>query len=305
MLQVLGTYDAHNPLALDDVAARFPTLRATSPHASRSDKYAHISTYDALRQLTAEGFNIHGVQVQRVKPGSGRFGWEKHLIRMRRPGTELTKVGDVVPEILLRHAHDGTASYELSAGMLRFVCLNGLVVGSTWGVVRVRHSGRDVGPKVIDATYRVVGEFSRLAGAIETWRGIELSRDEQHAFAEQAFSLRYAADAETGTTRAPITPYALADNVRRVDDAASNLWTVYNRVQENLTRGGIRGHVLGANGRMRRASTRNLTAIDSSLRVNRGLFDLAERWSHDKAPALVSDRAAFSRVADDAEVIAA
>lgn len=293
MLQVLSHYNPHTAMNVDDVAARFPTIAATRPHASRSARFQHIGTYDALKRLEGEGFAIHGVQVQRVKPDGGRQGFEKHLIRLRKPGLEVSKVGDVIPEVLMRNAHDGTSSWEFMAGMMRFVCLNGLMVGTQWGSIRVTHAGKDTGKKVIDATYKVVESFARVAESVDTFKSITMSTEEQHAFAMQAFTLRYPVDAETGTTRAPVTPYALL-GARRSEDRASDLWTVYNRVQENVVRGGIQGRTMGNNGQMRRASMRAITGLDAGLKINRGLFDLAESWAGSKAPARVNELAAFA-----------
>lgn len=304
MLRVLGSYDPYNAMTADDIIARYPTLGATHPHASRSAKFQHIGTADTLRSLEAQGFKIHGVQVQRVKDKSTRFGFEKHLIRMRLPSASpLTKVGDVIPEVCLRNAHDGTSKYMLFAGMLRLACLNGMTVGTAWGMIGVAHVGKDVSAKVVDASHKIVDSFSRVAETIETFRGIEMDSDDRHRFAEQAFSIRYAIDAETGVARAPISPYMLTDNVRRGVDAGNDLWTVFNRVQENLTRGGIQGLTITDTGKRRKASTRALTGIDQTLRVNRRLFDLAETWAGFKASPRVPELAAFAGPTIEGETV--
>lgn len=290
MLNTLKLYDPYAAMPLEDIAARFPTLRATRPHESRSERFAHIGTLDILQGLVADGFQVHGVQVARVN--GGHHGYEKHLIRLRKYDQPRI-VGDVYPEILLRNAHDGTSAYELSAGMMRLVCLNGLVVSKSWGAVRVPHVGKKAIAKVIDATHTVMESFGRVAGAIEQFRATEMSDDDQHAFAAQAFALRYQPDAETGTTRAPVTPYAML-HVRRMGDQGNDLWQVFNRVQENLVRGGQAGRVVGNNGRMRRASTRAVTGIDQSLSINRRLFGLAEQWAQNKGAARVAELAAFA-----------
>jgi hypothetical protein len=44
-------------------------------------------------------------------------------------------------EIVLLNSHDGTSSYQMLAGMFRFVCSNGLVCGDTVADVRVPHKG--------------------------------------------------------------------------------------------------------------------------------------------------------------------
>ncbi len=59
---------------------------------------------------------------------------------------------------------------------------------------------------------------------------------------------------------------------RRWDDRKSDLWSIFNRVQENLVKGGLTGRT--ANGRRQR--TRPVQGIDQNLRLNRALWMLAE-----------------------------
>ena len=59
---------------------------------------------------------------------------------------------------------------------------------------------------------------------------------------------------------------------RRFDDRRPDLWSVFNRTQENLTKGGLHGR--SANGR--RQQTRPVQGIDSDIRLNRALWLLAD-----------------------------
>jgi hypothetical protein len=53
-----------------------------------------------------------------------------------------------------------------------------------------------------------------------------------------------------------------------------DLWTVFNRVQENMMRGGLEG--LSANGR--RIRTGGIRAMGSTVKVNTSLWELAESY---------------------------
>jgi hypothetical protein len=59
---------------------------------------------------------------------------------------------------------------------------------------------------------------------------------------------------------------------RRADDSRGDLWSVFNRIQENLIKGGLRARV--ANGR--RQTTRPVQGIDNGIRLNRALWLLAD-----------------------------
>jgi hypothetical protein len=71
---------------------------------------------------------------------------------------------------------------------------------------------------------------------------------------------------------------------RRFEDRRDDLWTVFNRVQENLTKGGLRGR--SASGRA--MSTRPVTGTgtgtgtgtDQNVKLNRALWMLADAMRH-------------------------
>ncbi|MET3218237.1 UNVERIFIED_ORG: hypothetical protein ABIC48_006032 [Burkholderia territorii] len=69
-------------------------------------------------------------------------------------------------------------------------------------------------------------------------RSVTLDRDEQHVFARSALALRY--DPTDAAAPAPVSESQLLAP-RRFEDRHDDLWTVFNRVQENLTEGGLRG----------------------------------------------------------------
>ena len=83
----------------------------------------------------------------------------KHMLRLRH-ASQIN--GDEANEVVLINSHDGTSSYQMLAGMFRFVCQNGLVCGDTFADVRVHHKGN-----VIDHV---------IEGAYEVLRGFELVR---------------------------------------------------------------------------------------------------------------------------------
>ena len=52
-----------------------------------------------------------------------RRDFTKHMIRLRHAG-QINARGEA-NEIILLNSHDGTSSYQMLAGMFRFVCSNG------------------------------------------------------------------------------------------------------------------------------------------------------------------------------------
>ena len=111
----------------------------------------------------------------------------KHMIRLRHA----SQLNDAeANEIVLLNSHDGTSSYQLLAGLLRFVCQNGLVFGDTVADVRVPHKG-DVAGQVIEGAYEVLSGFDRVKESRDAMRAITLNDGESDVFARAALALKY------------------------------------------------------------------------------------------------------------------
>ncbi|SEA72061.1 protein of unknown function [Acidovorax soli] len=164
-------------------------------------------------------------------------------------------------------------SYQMLAGMFRFVCSNGLVCGDTVADVRVPHKG-DVAGHVIEGAYEVLSGFDRVKESRDAMHAITLNDGESEVFARAALALKY----DDPGKPAPITESQIL-MPRRFDDRRPDLWSVFNRTQENLTQGGLRGR--SANGR--RQQTRPVQGIDQNIRLNRALWLLADGMRQLKA----------------------
>lgn len=260
---------ADRPLSDEQIRAVAPSIFADSPHGSRSDRYAYIPTATVLTKLRNEGFEPFMVCQTRVR-NEDRREYTKHLIRMRH-ASQIN--GSEANEIILLNSHDGTSSYQMLAGMFRFVCHNGLVCGDTTADIRVPHKG-DVAGQVIEGAFEVLRGFERVQASRDAMQAITLEAGEEELLARSALALRY----DDASKPAPITEKQLLAP-RRFDDRRSDLWSVFNRVQENIVRGGLSARA--AKGRRQR--TREVQGIDQNIRLNRALWILADGMRQLKA----------------------
>jgi hypothetical protein len=274
--------DGARALTEDEMRRAAPSIFATRPHASRSERFRVIPTIEVLRGLEKEGFFAVGAR-QSGSRDATKTDYTKHMIRLRRlDDARQYRVGDTVCEIILKNANDGTSAYELMAGLFRIRCLNSLVARiATIDSIKVRHSG-DALAKVIDGTYRVLGEADAVLAAPRDWSRIALDRDAKAALAASAHALRFSDADDRAAT--PIKPAQLL-TPRRADDRASDLWTTLNVIQENVMRGGLSARAPAStdqHGRWRRGrlvTTRAVNDIDQDVRLNRGLWGLGERMA--------------------------
>jgi hypothetical protein len=250
-----------------------PSIFATEAHASRSDRFRPIPTIEMIKALATEGFSVVGA-MQSAARSEDRKGFTKHLLRIRRlDDAKALTVGDNVMEILLQNGNDGSSAYKLMAGMFRIRCANSLVSQtSTIDQVNVRHSGDAVG-KVIEGTYEVLKNAEKVLAAPQDWSNIQLNDNVRRAFAVGAHVERFA-DAE-GNIATPIKPEQLLIP-RRADDQGRDLWSTFNVIQENCIKGGLHGVGRDANGHRRRSTTREIGGIDQNVKLNKGLWAMAE-----------------------------
>lgn len=260
---------SHVPLTDDQIRMVAPSIFAEDAHDSRSERYTYIPTSAVLAKLRAEGFEPFMVTQTRVRD-EGKREHTKHMIRLRH-ASQIT--GSEANEIIVLNAHDGSSSYQMLAGMYRYVCSNGLVCGDTVADVRVPHKG-DVVSHVIEGAYEVLAGFERVAESRESMRAITLDQGEAEIFARSALALKY----DTDVKPAPITETQLLQP-RRNADAKPDLWSVMNVCQENVTKGGLRGRT--ATGQRR--TTRSVQGIDNDIKLNRALWLLADGMAKLKA----------------------
>ncbi|WP_272691877.1 DUF932 domain-containing protein [Providencia sp. PROV143] len=249
------------PLTFEELFHTVPSVFSEEKHESRSERYRYIPTITLLDSLQKEGFYPFFACQTRVRDMSRREH-TKHLLRLRRHD-QIT--GSQVPEIILLNSHDGSSSYQMLPGFFRQVCANGLVCGDTFGEVRVPHKGNVV-DKVIEGAYEVLGTFDAIAEKREQMQSLLLPPPVQHIFAQAALTYRY------GEEHHPITEAQILQP-RRFEDKKDDLWTTYQRLQENLIKGGLSGK----NAKGKRARTRSVNGIDGDIKLNKALWVLTEQ----------------------------
>ena len=261
-------------LSNDELMRRAPSAFAEHAHESRSSRYAYIPTFKVIDALRDEGFQP--VQAMQSRSRCGRQDFTKHMLKFARlSGARDIRVGDSVPLVALVNSHDGTSAYNLIAGLHRLVCSNGLMVAESCAEsIKVQHTG-DIVSRVIEGSFTVIDGAARAAEVSQTWGAIELQPKEAMAFAAAAAALRW----DIAEGEAPPIGIDRLLAAHRQDDVKPDLWTTFNRVQENMIRGGQRGRA--ANGR--RFTVRPVEAIDGNVKLNRALWSLAEKMAELKA----------------------
>jgi len=263
------------PATLDAalLAASAPSVFASKPWGGVSGRYKFVPTSHVLDLLADAGYLPVRAQESTTRT-EGKRGFSRHMIRLRRPEHVMAtlEVGQEIPEIVLTNSHDRTSGYNLSAGLFRLVCSNGLMrAGDGIGSVSIRHAGgRDFDSLVLEATHNVIDAIPSTLAQVGVMKQIELSHGEREAFALAALEAR-------GEGGVRLDKHAVLATRRR-EDAAPTLWNTFNAVQENIIKGGLRGK--GSTGKNTR--TRPVKSVAEDTRLNKALWTLAAKMAEIK-----------------------
>jgi hypothetical protein len=90
-----------------------------------------------------------------------------------------------------------------------------------------------VAHEIIEGTHTLIKEAPTVSEKIELFKSITLTYEEQRALAQSSLIARYGQD-----ELFPITPQQLLED-RRPEDKGPSLWKTFNRIEENMMRGGL------------------------------------------------------------------
>jgi len=223
-----------------------------------SDKYAVINTRDLIEHLESAGHVITKFDASRVKDKS-KEGFQKHLIRLKPANMEMRN--GLMPELIISNSYDGTSSLKIKLGLFRLVCSNGLIVGTNYQSISLRHSSASL-DRIIPSLDIVASQSKKMIDQAQSWEGLKLTEAEALEFA--------------GLIAPQFGETVLADSLlraRRAEDQDLNLWTVFNRIQENVLRGGFR-YISNSGVR----TGRDIKSLDRVVSVNQGLWDAASTY---------------------------
>ncbi len=193
---------------------------------SQCDNY--VNSLDAVRVLQKEGWELQGVMEQKDRKTRKTMG---HTLQLRHPDFAISNnKGDTesVASMTITNSSTGFNPLTASLGTYRLVCSNGLIAHDRYAVETIEHT--ETGLYSIES---VLSKLNRHADIIlqefNKLKQKDLTPDQIKSFATKAAKLRY--------SEAELSNVNIDDllTVNRPEDFGDDMWSVYNRVQENLT----------------------------------------------------------------------
>jgi hypothetical protein len=235
-----------------------------------SNRYQSTDDVAVLRAMNEQGWFINSYR--QVKAHDAQKGiFKTYLATYTHP--QFPALGDEGRlTILQRNAKDGTKTFAFNVGFFRFVCTNGLIVGSKLiEPINVRHIG-EAPTKVLEVLDLVLDKSPMLYERVGAMQKVMLTDSQALDFAAKGLELRF------GENRI-IEPKDLLVSQRNSDEGQS-LWKVFNKVQERLMK------PQGLIGKSKENKTRKVSAIKNinlDYNINTGLWDMAEEYMQNLA----------------------
>jgi hypothetical protein len=236
-----------------------PIMQVNRCPSTTTDKYRFISSDQVATTIERDlGLKLVSIKNARCNKAE-RIGYQKHTLTFEEADKEYG-LGEYKMRVCFINSHDGTSSYIVNISVERKVCMNGLHVGMPWATIRVRHTG-DALNRVKEAIAELICKFPRVVAQIAKMRLTTLSPEQEVELAISAYAMRF--------NRNPL-PEEIEQLLswRRDVDRFNDAWTVFNRIQENITRGGI-GYI---NKQNKSRQLRDLTNINKLFYINRALW---------------------------------
>lgn len=253
---------APNTLTNDELYAQAPSIFSEEPVEGVSDRYAFIPTHTVLDTFREAGYYPIMASESKVR-NQENLGYQKHIIQFRSLDNLLRPTAnEEYADIVLTNSHNRTSSFKVDLAYWRLVCSNMLIVPSHSFVSNsIIHSGfQDT--KISDAIEEVISYMPAMEQEIAAFKRIDLSDTEQRALANASIDLRF------DTKKHLVDPSELLA-IHRQEDADSSLWTIFNRINEAIIRGGVKGKNIETG---RNFTSKPISAIDTNFSLNQELW---------------------------------
>jgi hypothetical protein len=191
-------------------------------------KEFYIPTIDVVQKLQNEGWLINGVDEQLNKKTRKITN---NYVQMTHPDFAVkNKQGkdEAYSSITISNSCSGNQPLSMSLGAYRMVCSN--------GHIRFDENAEHEKIKHTEINYRDLDRFvhnmndkaQKLITELNMWKQQDMTIEQMRKLAYNAAKLRYSEGDEN------FKPIDLL-RVLRAEDEGNDMWTVFNRIQENLT----------------------------------------------------------------------
>ena len=240
-----------------------PAALTESPHPSTGRRYQFFSTQEIVNRLEDRGFTVAHSSQSLVRKET-YLGYQRHQVFLDFPKEDGLAIPTQRIQLRLVNSHCGTAALRLYLAVFVQVCSNGLIAPRDHhDLFKLRHVRNRFDSEFVHD--KALLEAAKTLNQIGHMENRELTLDEQMKFAHYAIGLRW-----PDNTQPPFDPKLML-TARFASQNQPDLWSVLNRVQDNVLNGFTYfNHELRKERRVRK-----LTSIPRDLNINQRLWTFA------------------------------
>lgn len=264
----------------DEIRKVAPYVFSTKPtNPGVSDRYVMASTETIIDDMEKLGWGVVQCKQQRTNKNSSIRSF--HMVAFQNPDVVITRDGndgevvDSYPQIILVNSHDGFNSFKFMIGIFRCVCSNGLILATEqFEKITVRHINYTF-EELRRTVAESIGKVEEHISIMNEMEKFELDEQQRREFAVNALAIRMGK--EVDEVKLKVTPAQVDELLEpeRKEDEGTNLWAVFNVLQEKITKGEFR-YGKTKLGKARKA--RPITGPAKDIEVNQGLFKYATSY---------------------------
>lgn len=266
------------PLNNEELFQSAPSIFSETPIEGLSNRYAFVPTHSVLNIFRNSGYYPIMASESKVRDKENQ-GFQKHMVQFRslanilRPNSK-----EEYADIILTNSSDAKSSFKLTLSYWRLICKNMLCIPShTFSHHSIIHSGFNI-EKVYKAIEEITLYMPKIEKQIQSFKTIELNYIEQKSLASAAIDIRF----DKGIHDISIDEFL---KVQRTADEEPTLWNVFNRVQESMIRGGVKGKNKKSG---KSFTSKSINAIDANIKLNQELFATVQKMAELKVSYLMA-----------------
>lgn len=257
----------YDPISNDMIAKIAPSTAATRPMAGASEKYDFIPTLEAVDLIRGAGWQPYQASQAATRLDSKK-GFQRHVVKFSM-GQELMGDNSERIDLVLMNSHDRGTAFKIFMGIFRIACSNGLIVGDLAMSFTHKHVNFDQSEFIKSVRY-IEDNSQKIAEKVHDYKQIKMDRNESGIYTKAAAQL-------ISDNPEEISQSSLS-RPRRFGDRKDDLWTLFNRTQENIIKGGVMRTGLTENGRRKRR-TKGVSSIGRDIKLNKALWTLTDEMA--------------------------
>lgn len=218
-----------------------------------------LETLDAITNLQNQGWQISGAREVRDKHSRKV---SNHLIKLDHPDFQIKNNSgnsEAIASMRLYNSCDGSSPLEMDFGVFRQICSNGMVANTSYSNHKIKHN-----EKGNNNLYGILADVNTQANLVldefNKFKNIELNSFKAMELATEAARIRFGNASQFDVNQ-------LLESIRP-EDEGNDVWTVFNRIQENLTQS---NRLVDKNG----YNISGVSSVKEDTRINKELFQKA------------------------------